>query len=1029
MIYLFSDSPNRDRVESAGDALIVVSAIGIGSGFILITFHHRIIPVVIATLLTNFVAIVVRNVLMFTIIPRFLTVAQFGLLTSLALALAGVAVVTGLRINFDRRHRFETDMRRRLTTSVLAAKEARIRATLAMLLPDEATRRIIRGEPVRDIGGPSCVMIATRITDFPMWGSWYMPMVAAKIVDRLLSVFDDKTKKYNCHKVSQTDEYYVTSSGLRNYGTHGIDLVDEGLALRFANLQVSLARFYSVRIRRAVTASADASAALAISVGVHRGPATGTFVGTRQLSYAVGGSSCNGAVRLAQIAPANTVYSSAAAVEGTQGFYLQPVKDPHPSLQKLVGGWGILRTSSTESAAPMEQQQDPAYPNPKQQLPPPRTERGLGGQNGGREQRGPAHFDAPRGGQSSPFEDVLSHVSTPEQRSPVPVELLPVAAPENGGHDVESMQSALRLRFLGEQVKKNRAVKPQQSQESSSTTLPTPIIPHFMDDPNAGANPPPPAPDAATLKLEVVELPLGQFEQRHWLFPVVQSFRVPAIENDFWESQSHVGPSPDPFGRTKEPWHQVHYFLVCLAAFTDVVIESAHTAPSLILLTVALVGVTWTWLLGARLRLPVVFHFLWETIVGLLLIVGVRLSKPCLFNGNVLPLFIEIGNGTLVSYRWPASWLLVSMKLLTFPVLELALLFNGVGRGGGNSTFSSNVSAVYGPIFLLLAGGAWVVERETRLAYVALQQLRRAERAFDLANTQQRVLLSMLLPPFVLERAVIGDGAKLFHKTMTIDFPDFVMMNVRFPHRGLTEIQGAGPGEQASNDPTGGGSSWEKVFLKLEEAFLQDMGSALIGVIHVLGDDVRLGGPMILPSPEKSGPPTASAAQAILSRAMMQLPAACSLAEAEALVQSAAVSLVLTLCHLTECGEFGDLSACLVAEAGCGTVIGSLLPTFAAVGVVSRVMSAVASALPSGRIVMTSKFESILTHGLSHSPRVGPKPGLPAPLRRGARVAWRLRGVGFVDVQYLFAEKPSPSQLPFLGAAATPRPTIPPPKC
>jgi hypothetical protein len=141
--------------------------------------------------------------------------------------------------------------------------------------------------------------------------------------------------------------------------------------------------------------------------------------------------------------------------------------------------------------------------------------------------------------------------------------------------------------------------------------------------------------------------------------------------------------------------------------------------------------------------------------------------------------------------------------------------------------------------------------------------------------------------------------------------------------------------------------------------------------------------------------------------------------------QAAAVGLIMTLAELVRSGEFKGLSAFLVAESGIATVVGTP-PSFTVVGVVSRLVSAIAAAAPaplgdSNMLLMTKKFEMLLNQGLEkvrRIPEVGVSstessiatapqavPPLPSPFLRGSPTTWRLRGAGYANVTHLVVAK------------------------
>jgi hypothetical protein len=1097
----------QDRVVRNSESMFLSVATGIGSFLGIVLFRHRIVLMSAGTTACSLIALIVRVSPKFDSVKRFYPRAIEGIMVSFTAIVIFAAVITAHRVSIDRRRRFERDLRGRLVANILAAKEKMVRSTLNILLPDQVFQEIVKGRMIRD-SSPSCTIIVSRVADYPVWASWYLPMLASKMLEHLFHVFEDRAKLHGCSKISQSNEYYVSSCGLRNVlldsesmtssprwsplgsdphqpggtshrlsGAEGGSDGEEGFqsqAIRFAELQARLANLYSARLCRLLPTGNSTSAALRMCIGVHKGQATGTLVGTRQLSYAVGGPAARGAFSLSQLATPGSVFGSSIAVEGTE-FSVQkplpPLSQAHVEGLQPNESWGIVQPTAVGARRGLAQYDA----RPSRAIPPTAANttfhpRPLTSQQ--EEPRGSVHGSSAGSSSVRPLKVQVKDEGLPlhaSNRIPVPPPTSPTtlngAMVSRRDEDL-SLQAGLRLRYLEEAVKQrqvetrallelvanddgtlNEDGASEVREETEGTRAGNNALPHSnprtrgsdrlqpeFSSPFSGTSASTPSGVSPSPQLPFAEEGNKRSKVARMLcFGMLQKFPYPDLERRFWQSQSYVGRHrPDPFGRPQQPWHQMHYFFVCIAVIASTTMEMAWTPANMVLQSVASIAIFLAALLGSVWAVPVKVHFLIEAIVGALLPAATRLAGHHFLNGNVIALYVQIGFATLTPFRLMAPWWMVALKLMIFPVVELTLMHFEVGEFSRDYIQVMGISILYGPISVLLIVGAWFSERESRQSFLVLLRLQKAQREFDLAARRQRVLLGMLLPPFVADRVSFAGKGQLLDKTFVMEFPDYLLMELK-----CSPIAGDESGAATFD-------RWERMFCCLEAAFDRHLVTALVGVLHVLGDTVRLGGPMLLPQPDKGRSVGAASvtARGILSRAMKTfLPVKGSRHEREALTQTAAVGLLMALGELLSSGgEFSkSLSAYLVAEDGCGVVVGTP-PSFSMVGVVSQLISALSAAAPTTADVhsvlgqdnifmMSNKFDAILKEGLRKLTPVSNGTGivgghtnppntvdlglvgreveeveLPRPFARGSESKWRLRGVGYVNLVQLLVQ-------------------------
>ncbi len=1086
----FQKQEGKDFVERNGDVLYLPLAAGLGSFVGLVLFRHRVVIMCLSTTTLTLFTMILRLTSLFAEINSYYDTMRIALVMVFTLMVVVSSIITSHRVSMDRRRRFERDLRGRLVANILAAKEKMVRSTLNILLPDQVFQEIVKGRMIRD-SSPSCTIIVSRVADYPVWASWFLPMYASSLLEQLFEVFDMRAQEFGCFKISQSDEYYICSAGLRNTATTTKEVEgpppEEGgesremaastrssraealrkAPFRFGELQIKLAKAYSVKVRRLMhRATPIQDSALRLCVGVHKGSATGTFVGTRQLSYAMGGPAPAGALALCHVAPPGTILATSTVIEDVPGYCVEKQPQLMEACHALSSelrevDWGLLKMStasisfsgsvrwaltSVDSIDTLVRRADDNSPQVSIR------------HAGPSEAAVPVLHDIADNNDSvnNNVDDALplNPFSPPAGLARVSSMLSESSAQsatstQSPQKQASSAQSELRLRYLESEVKRRRNEATDQGTriltgasvegEEYDITISHPKleVDKTAESPENGTSD---TGEKGTQEADEEDPPFGRKSAGEKLHGggccrFTQTFSSERLERAFWASQSYVGRRrPDPFGRPRQPWHQMHYFVLCVVLLTFTTMENAQTPACFILQMLSFVVITTTGICGFIWPLPVHVYLVAESIVGLLIPIALRLGGPSLFNGNVLPAYMHIGFATVSSFRLPARWLIVSLKILSFPAVDLTLMGLGVGGVSKNTSLGLSNAAIYIPISILLVIGAWFTEREARKNFLVQRKLEKAQHAFDIAAHQQRVLLTMLLPTLVVERVTIGNKARLLDKTFVMEFPDYLLMELK-----CSPIAGDESGAATFD-------RWERMFCCLEAAFDRHLVTALVGVLHVLGDTVRLGGPMLVPesnAPDNNIGFSNASAKSVLSRAIKSLFSRYGRREeSESMAQTAAVGLLMTLAELVRSGEFKGLTALLVAESGIATVVGTP-PSFTVVGVVSRLASAIAAAAPPPRgdrnpLLMSKKFEALLNQGLEkvrRIPQVGASaspapaalqpdadkpilsthhenravvdmspPALPPPFSRGPLETWRLRGAGYVDVTHLIVK-------------------------
>ena len=443
------------------------------------------------------------------------------------------------------------------------------------------------------------------------------------------------------------------------------------------------------------------------------------------------------------------------------------------------------------------------------------------------------------------------------------------------------------------------------------------------------------------------------------------AFTVKSIEGEFWTWAGSLASD------VKGIIDMLLWFATVVSFLTVTVIEESWCAPSLILLAATVVLALLRQLTRVKqLRIPKlrVFGAVLQCICVCLSVVFTS-PRSILSGSSNQYLAFALSFNVYWSCTGEVQWILGSSAVAA--VMIMTFIIEVAGETGLTGQWVWNLMTLF-----VFAGALFRREIERRRTF--------KDTVFCDANTEMAVrelelhrsLLHMLLPSFVVED-VLSKNRRFKSNCVVQTLGDVVIMDLS-----LRTVQKLAPGAADLSLILG---EAQRRFDFIENALLRSdpERSSEAAIIHVVGDAMRLAGPLRQPEPEKERNMEQSSVN--LKRQFDQ--------KTQVLSERAGLSSAITLLKVLSLvrAEFQTLVTAVIANGiGFSAVVGVLQPSFEIVGLATRASHALREAAPSGFTGATESFISFMQLGGFKFAGAG--------ITLGKHQSWRVRGAGLLSV-------------------------------